>query len=298
VILVCGAGGEVGGRIVRGLCAAGQPVRALVRPGSAAAPLREAGAEPALGDFRDVDSLRRAVAGVTTVVSTVTVISRALAGDKDADFRRVDRDGHQALITAAEGAGVERFVFVSATRMRVEPTARLPLGEGKIATEERLFGSALREVVLRPDQFQEIWLSPVSQFDWPRRKVVVFGKGETPSRYVATDDVAEAAVRLTLAGDPPRVIEFGGPDALTRKRAVELFAHTLGEPIARRHVPRAAIRLGIAALRRSRPALASVLGGALTADLHPATWGDGPLRDLEIRPRSVQAYADAVTRSA
>jgi uncharacterized protein YbjT (DUF2867 family) len=298
VILVCGASGQLGGRIVRGLRTRGTPVRALVRPRFDGAALSEVGAELAQGDFRDPESLRRAVAGVTTVVSTVTVIARALAGDKDADFHRVDLVGHRELIVAAESAGVERFVFVSATRMRAQPSASLPLGAGKIATEDRLVGSSLREVLVRPDQFQEIWLSPLAQFNWPKRKVVIFGRGETPTRYIATDDVAGAVVRLALAGDPPRVVEFGGPDALTRKQAVEIFERALGEPIARRHVPRAALRVGVATLRRFRPALASIMGGALCADLYPATWDDRPLRDLGIQPRAVQAYADVVTRSA
>jgi uncharacterized protein YbjT (DUF2867 family) len=297
MIVVCGATGELGGRVVRGLRAAGLPVRALVRPRSDAEALREMGVELTEGDFRDADSLRRAVTGVETVVSTVTVIARALAGEKDADFHAVDVVGHRELITAAETAGVARFVFVSAARVRLEPTASTPLGIGKIATEDRLFGASLREVVVRPDQYQEIWFSPLAQFDWPARKVVIFGKGETPTRYVATDDVADAVVRLALADDPPRIVELGGPDALTRKQTVEVFERALGEPIRRRHVPRAAIRLGAVGLRRFRPALASVMGGALAADLHPATWDDRPLRELGIQPRSVEAYANAVTRS-
>ena len=297
MVLVCGATGELGGRVVRGLRAAGSPVRALVRPRSDAAALRGLGVELTEGDFRDADSLRRAVTGVETVVSTVTVIARALAGEKDADFHAVDVVGHRELITAAEAAGVARFVFVSAARVRLEPTASTPLGMGKISTEDRLFGASLREVVVRPDQYQEIWFSPLAQFDWPARKVVIFGKGETPTRYVATDDVADAVVRLALADDPPRIVELGGPDALTRKQAVEVFERALGEPIKRRHVPRAAIRLGAVGLRRFRPALASVMGGALAADLHPATWDDRPLRELGIQPRSVEAYANAATRS-
>jgi uncharacterized protein YbjT (DUF2867 family) len=298
MILVCGATGELGGRIVRGLRAAGSPVRALVRPRSDAGGLGELGVELTEGDFRDAASLRRAVSGVETVVSTVTVIVRALAGEKDADFHAVDVIGHRELIAAAEGAGVGRFVFVSAARVRLEPTASTPLGIGKVATEDRLFGSSMREVVVRPDQFQEIWLSPLAQFDWQARKVVIFGKGVTPTRYVATDDVADAIVRLALVDDPPRIVELGGPDALTRKQAVGVFERALGEPIRSRHVPRAALRLGAVGLRRFRPALASIMGGALGADLHPATWDDRALRGLGINPRSVEAYADAVTRSA
>ena len=96
--------------IVRGLRATGAPVRALVRPQSEIGDLAGRGVELAAGDFRDPESLRRAVAGAEVVVSTVTVIARALAGDRDADFRRVDEAGHRALIAAAEAAGVERFV--------------------------------------------------------------------------------------------------------------------------------------------------------------------------------------------
>jgi uncharacterized protein YbjT (DUF2867 family) len=96
----------------------------------------------------------------------------------------------ESLRWAAEAAGVGRFVFVSASGVREVPIAGTPLGRGKIATEDRLAASTLREVILRPDQFQEVWLSPVAQFDWPKRKVVIFGKGETPVRYVAIDDVA------------------------------------------------------------------------------------------------------------
>jgi uncharacterized protein YbjT (DUF2867 family) len=298
MVLVCGATGKLGGHVVRGLRAAGSPVRALVRPRSDTGGLRELGVELAKGDFRDAESLRRAVTGVETVVSTVTVIARALAGEKDADFHAVDVVGHRELIRAADAAGVARFVFVSAAGVRLEPLASTPLGRGKVATEDRLFAAALREVVVRPDQYQEIWFSPLAQFDWPARKVVIFGKGETPTRYVATDDVAAAVVQLALADDPPRIVEFGGPDALTRKLAVEVFERALGEPIRRRHVPRAAIRLGAIGLRRLRPGLASVMGGALAADLHAATWDDRPLRELGIQPRSVEAYANAVTRTA
>jgi uncharacterized protein YbjT (DUF2867 family) len=70
MILVCGGTGELGGRIVRGLRAAGAPVRALVRPASDRAGLADLEVELVEGDFRDVESLRRAVTGVETVVST------------------------------------------------------------------------------------------------------------------------------------------------------------------------------------------------------------------------------------
>jgi uncharacterized protein YbjT (DUF2867 family) len=227
----------------------------------------------------------------------VTVISRLFAGEKDTNFHDVDVIGHRHLIAAAEEAGVERFLFVSAVSIRFGESATTPLGKGKVATEQALSASPLREVILRPDLFQEIWLSPAAQFDWPNRKVVIFGKGETPARYVATDDVAAAAAKLVLAEDPPRLLEFGGPDVLTREQAVAVFEGVLGEPIRVRHVPRTALRVGSLVLRRIQPAMASVMGGALALDLHAATVTDEPLRQLGITPRSVETYAAEVTAS-
>jgi uncharacterized protein YbjT (DUF2867 family) len=49
--------------------------------------------------------------------------------------------------------------------------------------------------------------------------------------------VAEAVVRLTLADDPPKLVEFGGPELLTGEETVDVFEQVLGEPIRRRHVP-------------------------------------------------------------
>src|SRR4051794_17310875 len=291
MILVCGATGELGSRTVRGLRAAGADVRALVRPASDASAIADTGAELAEGDFRDVASLRQAVEGVDTVVSTVTAIGRLLAGEKGSSIGRVDVGGHQTLIAAAEATGVQRFVFVSATRMRDEPGS--PLADGKVAIEDRLSASPLREVVVRPDMFQELWLAPITQFDWPKRRVLIQGKGETPARYVAIDDVAAALTALTLAGDPPRLVEFGGPDALTRKQAVAVFEQALGEPIRRRHLPRPVVRAAASVLRRPQPALASVMALGLVADLVPATWDDRPLRELGITPRGVRAFAAA-----
>jgi hypothetical protein len=45
----------------------------------------------------------------------------------------------------------------------------------------------MRQTLVRPDAFQELGLSPVTQFDWARGRVVVFGRGEAVARYVAVD---------------------------------------------------------------------------------------------------------------
>ena len=90
---------------------------------------------------------------------------------------RVDRDGNAALIRAAEEAGVDRFVFVSALGMTEAMVALVPFFAAKRATERLLQASRLRPVSVRPAAFQETWLGPKmteqqpvhAAFVWTRR---------------------------------------------------------------------------------------------------------------------------------
>src|ERR671917_612721 len=81
MLLVCGATGELGGRVARRLAARGVRLRMLVRGERPASFVDQLDVEVVHGDMRDIASLDRAVRGVTTVVSTVTAMGRALAGD-------------------------------------------------------------------------------------------------------------------------------------------------------------------------------------------------------------------------
>jgi uncharacterized protein YbjT (DUF2867 family) len=294
VLLLCGATGELGGRVARHLAGRGADLRLLVRPESAAPDALEAEVVP--GDLRDPASLARAVRGASTVVATATAMGRALAG-APLDVRAVDGHGMLALVDAAERAGVERFVYVSYAGVSDEAARAHPLGAAKRAVERRLARADMRAVIVRPDMFQEVWLGPLTRFDWPAGRVIVLGRGESRARYVAVDDVAEAVARLALAADPPAAVELGGPDALTRREAVALFERVAGRPFTTHHIPRAALRAGMRVLRRARPHVASVMGHAYFADLHEASWSDAPLRSLGVEPRGVEAYAEAVLRA-
>jgi uncharacterized protein YbjT (DUF2867 family) len=62
------------------------------------------------------------------------------------------------------------------------------------------------------------------------REIVLCPFEETRHRYVAVDDVAAGVAGWTIADDPPRLVEFGGPEGLTRNEAVDLFEQALGLP--------------------------------------------------------------------
>jgi uncharacterized protein YbjT (DUF2867 family) len=126
--------------------------------------------------------------------------------------------------------------------------------------------------------------------------VQIFGKGQSPHAYVAIEDVAKATVELALQDDPPREVSFGGPEALTRREAVDRFERASGRRIKRRHIPRRVLRIGSTALRPIKPVQASLMAIALDADLASEPLSAQPLRDLGIEPRPVGAYIDALAR--
>jgi uncharacterized protein YbjT (DUF2867 family) len=296
-LLLCGGTGDLGGRIAARLAERRIPFRALVRPGSDPAALRALGVELAVGDLTDPVSLDRALAGVRTVVTTANAIGRRMAGAKDVTIDRVDREGNAALIRAAEAAGVDRFVFVSALGMTDAMVAVVPLFAATRATERLLQESSLRSVIVRPAAFQETWFGPETGIRPDKRRAVIYGRGRTPVSYVAEDDVAAACVRLATMDDPPGSLDFGGPEALTRHEVVDAFERALGTRIRRTVVPRPVLALGVRALRRRQPELASGLGIALSMDEHPDPGGE-PLRALGIEGRPASPYIATLVREA
>jgi len=287
MILVAGATGELGSRVVRRLRERGEEVRALVRAGRASPELEAVGAEVVTGDLREPASLRDACAGVDVVVSGVTAIARMLAGEKTS-FDEVDRRGNEALVSAAEAAGAKRFVFVSYAGL--ERSGDHPLARAKRAVEERLRTSPLQAVIVRPDMFHEIWLSPLSQLDWEHDRLNVLGRGDTPARYVSVDDVAALVAAVAVEDDPPAVVEFGGPEALTRNEVCAAIEREAGRPMKRRHLPRPVLAALSRALTPVRPALATTFGLGLAADRNAPRWDDAPLRERGITPRSASDY--------
>lgn len=293
MILVVGGTGDLGGRIVRRLIADGQQVRCVVRDRSDGSGLRSAGAEVVRGDLTDPASLRTACEGADVVVTGATAIGRRLGGAKGPTIRETDELGMASLIAAAEDAGVQRFVYVSYAGL--DGSLGTPLERAKAATEARLRTSPMRAVVVRPDAFQEVHLAPLGRFDLKAGKVATFGKGDTRHRWVATDDVAALVAAVATEAEPPAVIEFGGPEALSRNEAVAVAERALGRAIKVQRAPVPLARLLMRLLNRRNDAMASLLGTGVMMDRNEATWDDAPLRARGITPRPA---TDWITQEA
>ena len=297
-LLLCGATGDLGARIAARLAERGIRFRALVRPSSDPSALEGLGSDVVRGDLADRASLDRAMEGVRTVITTANAMSRMLAGVRDLSFEAVDRDGNAALIRTAEAADVQRFVFVSMAGLTRAMVARSPFAAAKAETERLLQASPMRTVVVRPAPFHEVWLSGVTGIDVRKRRATVFGHGRARANFVSSDDVAEACVRLATMDDPPAEIDLGGPDAMSRREAIEAYERSTGAKFRRIPVPRPAMSAGNRLLRTRKAAVASVMGLALTMDEEGCEVSPEPLRNLGIEPRPASDYIEVQSSAA
>ena len=108
-LLVTGATGRVGSRLVPRLLQRGNAVRILTRNKEQAEPFRERGAEVAVGDLLQPDTLKQAVAGVDAVIH----LAAFFRGATPAQAQAVNYDGSLALARAAKFANVPEFIYIS-----------------------------------------------------------------------------------------------------------------------------------------------------------------------------------------
>ncbi|WP_437337388.1 NmrA/HSCARG family protein [Sorangium sp. So ce394] len=218
-ILVTGATGTVGRHVVEQLAKRGAGVRALVRdPAKANFP---AGVAVAQGDLLDVDALRSAFSGVSTLFLLNAVVPDEFT---------------QALIALnlAREAGVERIVYLSV--IHSDLYVNVPHFAGKFAVERMIEQMGLRATILRPAYFMNNDLTI---------KDVVTGVGVYPMpiggkglAMIDARDIGEiAAIELlrrerAAAPLPLDRINLVGPDTLTGADVAAIWTEVLGRPIA------------------------------------------------------------------
>jgi uncharacterized protein YbjT (DUF2867 family) len=214
LILVTGSTGFVGGHVVHALRAGGKDVRALVRDPHKAVRLEAWGATLVEGDLTQPTSLRAAVEGCDTVVHLV-----AVRQGREERFQRVMVDGTRDLLSAAQAAGVGRFVHMSALGTSEQTKDLVPYYRAKWEMEQLVAASPIPHVIFRPSfifgsdggilpTFVKLArLAPVTP---------IIGSGRQRIQPIWVDDAAEYFARaVDLDAAARRSFELGGPDTVS-----------------------------------------------------------------------------------
>jgi uncharacterized protein YbjT (DUF2867 family) len=185
--------------------------------------------------LKDSGSLAEACSGVNAVISTASSTLSRQPGDS---IESVDDQGQLNLVAAAKAAHVDRFVFVS---FRHPAGLSFPLADAKARVEEAI--KAFNFTVIQASWFMEVWLSPMLGFDYPNAAARIYGPGASPVSWVSFHDVAEVCVRaLRHPAAERRILEAGGPEALSPLEVVARFEQIGGRPFKVEHVPEEALR--------------------------------------------------------
>jgi uncharacterized protein YbjT (DUF2867 family) len=218
-ILVTGATGRVGRQVVQQLLNRGAAVRVLVRdPAKADFP---AGVEVAVGDLLDIDALRAAFTGVSTLF-----LLNAVAGD---EFT-------QALIALnlAREAGVDRVVYLSV--IHADRWVNVPHFAVKAGAERMLEALGFSATILRPAYFidNEHMIKDVI-LNYGVYPMPIGGKGVA---MVDARDIGEVAAIELIRRDqapgklPIETINLVGPETLTGSDLAAIWSDALGRPVA------------------------------------------------------------------
>lgn len=226
-ILVTGATGQQGGVVARYLLQEGVKVRVLTRRPAKADALKKLGAEVAVGDLTDKESLQPPLRGVRKVFLVTTPFEAGL----EAEVRQ-----GIGMIDAAEEAGVEQLVFSSVGS--ANRNTGIPHFETKWQIERHLKQADVPATIFRPVFFMENFTAPWMLPSIRQGKVVLPLAADRKLQMVALDDIGAfgAAAFIRPKEFLGEEIDLAG-DALTVPEALELLAREIGKAIRYEPLP-------------------------------------------------------------
>jgi len=217
-VLVTGATGTLGRKVVGAATAAGHHVRAMSRRSH----VGYTGVHWAQGDLLANTGVDAAVEGVDVVVHCATQGT----GDKDVTST-------ENLIAAARRAGVAHIVYVSIVGIDKIP---LPYYKTKLRVEHALEASDVAHTVLRATQFHDLIKMT---FSIQRFSPLLWTFRGMQFQTIDTRDVTTRLVELIDSEPAGRVADIGGPAVHTHADLARMYLASRGgrRPVVQMPVP-------------------------------------------------------------
>ncbi len=290
-ILLTGATGYVGGRMLPLLEQRGDAVRCLARRPENLLPRVAPGTEVVQGDVTDLASLQAALAGVDTAYYFVHSMST------DKDFEQQDRAAATNFAEAARQAGVRRIVYLgglgeSSEKLSKHLRSRHETGELLRASGVQVIefrasivigsGSLSFELIRALVQRLPIMICP----RWVR----------VMAQPIAIEDLLSYLVEaLDLPDGPSQIFEIGGPDRVSYGDIMHEYARQRGLRRWMIPVPVLTPYLSSLWLGLVTPVHARI-GRKLVGSLRNPTLvnDDAALRTFSVQPRGL---TDAIARA-
>jgi nucleoside-diphosphate-sugar epimerase len=251
---VTGGSGFIGGALIRRLVADGWTVKALARSEPSAAKIRDAGAEPVMGDLDDVQAMAVGARGCEYAFHAAAALGE---WGRREDFVQGNVTGTKNVLDACRDAGVRRFVHVGTEAallvgqplvnadetVPLRPDSKAHYSATKAMAEQAVLDAnrdGLETVVLRP---RLVW-GPGDTTILPALKEAVekgrfswIGGGRHRTSTTHVDNVVEGLVLAATRGKPGNAyFVTDGEPVVFRDFVTELLA-TAGVEMPDRSVP-------------------------------------------------------------
>ncbi|HEX3243486.1 MAG TPA: NAD(P)H-binding protein [Solirubrobacterales bacterium] len=276
MLLLTGATGSIGSRLLPLLLDHGEDVRCLVREPRKLGDRRVA-VQIALGDLGEMSDpylVRQALRGIDTVIHLAATI-------RDQPPHRIEELNGLAtvrLLRAAERSGVRRFVFFSA--LNASAAQRTRFFRAKWLAEQAIASSRLETTIFAPSivyDHSDPWITLLRRFSF-LPVMPVAGSGKARFEPIWAADVARCVGGWLRAPQTGR-FELAGPDVLDYDQMSDLVSRAAGRPRPLVHLPLPFVRYGLLAAR-------SIAGESVFA-----TWEEAEL--MEVPMVSERGTADA-----
>ncbi len=226
MVLVTGAGGLVGGHLIKRLSAVGRPVRALIRGRHDLDPFSRLKVPVCRARLTDTASLQAALDGVEQVVHLAGIFRES--GRET--FEAAHHQGTRLLLEAARRAGVQHVVYISA--LGAAPDRIYPFIRSKWLAEGEVRGSGVPFTILRPSLLfgeGDHFLTPLTRLlrASPYAFIPAFERLRCQPLWVG--DLVTCLIKTVESGvGKGEVIPLAGPEQVTYEGVVDLVQKRLG----------------------------------------------------------------------